>query len=81
MSLNNDSTNTNAGNNVQDRGNAQWIPPSNKDYYKAYGGKHNFMRSFGLKTYEPEAYDEARRICDMFREDDRLEWEERNKGK
>lgn len=73
-------TNTNTTSSSSAQGEA-WVPPSDNYYYKAYGGQHNFMRSFGLKTWDPDAYDEARRICAMFREDDRLEWEEKNKGK
>lgn len=38
------------------------------------------MNSYGLKHGEPGAYDEAKLIIDAFREGDRLEWEENNKG-
>ncbi|KXN81837.1 hypothetical protein AN958_03606 [Leucoagaricus sp. SymC.cos] len=84
MPRNNAST-TNANTNTrsssqQNQGNT-WVPPSNNHYYKAYGGQRNFMIAFGLKPYDPDAYDEARRLVEMFREDDRLEWEAKNQGK
>lgn len=60
--------------------NLQWVPPSDYQYCKPFGGMHGFMRSYGLKHWEPGAYDEAKAIIAAFREDDRLEWEENNKG-
>ncbi|KAF9445016.1 hypothetical protein P691DRAFT_297329 [Macrolepiota fuliginosa MF-IS2] len=82
MPRNSNNTNANGGSQRSStNSDSGYVPPSTASCYKAYGGQQNSMRSIGLKTYDSEAYDEARQIVDAFKANDRAEWEAANKGK
>jgi hypothetical protein len=54
----------------------EYVPPSGYSITKPYGGFQNFAHSYGLKMYNPDDVDEANRIIDAFKEQDRRDWEE-----
>ncbi|KAK0611203.1 hypothetical protein B0T14DRAFT_571121 [Immersiella caudata] len=43
-------------------------PMSDYEFCEPWGGNHVFMRSYGIKTYDIDAYDEARRLTNEMRE-------------
>ena len=47
-----------------------WVEPSKNSTVKAYGGMHNFMRSYGLKGV-PGGYKEAKLIIERMIAQDR----------
>lgn len=67
----NKNSNTNSG---------AYVPKSDYHYYKNFGGFHNFMHSYGLKPWNDDDVQEAKSIIEAFREHDRAEWEEAQKG-
>jgi len=56
-----------------------YVPKSNYQYYKDFGGFNNFMHSHGLKTYDHNDIQEGKAIIEGFREQDRYEWEQSQK--
>lgn len=46
---------------------------SDRDIYKSWGTKHDFMRSHGLKPGDLDAYEEASKLLDQYRELDTRE--------
>ena len=56
--------------------NAEYVPKTDSEMVKGWGGWNNFMASYGLKPYNDDDVDEAHRILEGFREQDKLDWEE-----
>ena len=55
---------------------AQYIPPSNADIYRSFGGWHGFMHSYGLKPSNLDDVEEGKQIVEKMKEHDRLGWVE-----
>lgn len=45
---------------------------SDYEFLKAWGGKRNFMESYGLKIHDPEDHDVARDLIDRMRDEEGL---------
>jgi len=58
-----------------------YVPKSDYQYYKAWGGFNNFMRSYGLKPWDHDDIQEGKRIIQGMRDGDRWEWEEEQREK
>lgn len=56
-----------------------YVPKSDYAYYKDFGGFNNFMHSYGLKPYDHNDIQEGKAIIEGFREQDRYEWEQKQK--
>ena len=54
---------------------AQYVPPSNADIYRPFGGWQGFMRSYELKTWSLDDVEEGKQIVEKMKELDRLDWE------
>ncbi|KAF8980155.1 hypothetical protein BDQ17DRAFT_1380899 [Cyathus striatus] len=81
-STSNGNTSTSTSNSNTNSGSSStYTPPSNNSYYKPYGGWPNFMASYGLKPWDDDDVQEGHAIVDAFKEQDRLDWEEANKGR
>ncbi|KAH9899328.1 hypothetical protein C8Q73DRAFT_638018 [Cubamyces lactineus] len=57
-----------------------YVPKSNNEYYKSFGGYNNFMRSYGLKPWDDDDVQEGKAIIEAFKEGDRQDWEEAQKN-
>ena len=57
-----------------------YVRKSDYQYYKDFGGFNNFMHSYGLKPWDHDDIQEGKRIIEAFREQDRAEWEEAQRG-
>jgi len=53
-----------------EHGDDGWKMISNYSITKSWGGMHNFMASHGLKTYNPDDFDEAHQIIDAIKQAD-----------
>jgi hypothetical protein len=59
----------------------QYVPPSDNSIYSSFGGWPNFMRSYGLKTWDLDDVEEGKRIVEAFKANDKEEWEEKQAEK
>lgn len=59
----------------------QYVPPSNADIYRPFGGWPGFMQSYGLKPWNLDDVEEGKQIVEKMKEIDRLEWEEQQAAK
>lgn len=60
----------------KDSGSKTYVPKSDYQYYKDFGGFNNFMHSYGLKPSDHDDIQEGKAIIEGFREQDRYEWEQ-----
>jgi len=58
-----------------------YVPKSDNQYYKSWGGYNNFMRSYMLKPWDHDDIQEGKMIIEGMREADRLGWEEEQRVK
>lgn len=77
------SSSTNANNKNIDTKNAQsvFVPKSDNEYYKHFGGRNKFMVSYGLKPWEDDDVEEGKTILNAFRKQDKYEWEQEQASK
>jgi hypothetical protein len=54
----------------------QYVPPSNADIYRPFGGWNGFMHSHGLKTWNLDDVEEGKQIVEQMKENDKMDWEE-----
>ena len=59
----------------------QYVPKSNADIYRPFGGWPGFMHSYGLKTWNTDDVEEGKQIVEAFKEQDKRNWEEEQAAK
>ncbi|KAI0054294.1 hypothetical protein BV25DRAFT_1866466 [Artomyces pyxidatus] len=55
-------------------------PETDYEYYKSWGGYHNFLLSYGLKPYNLEDVEEGKAILAAFREADKYAHDQEQLG-
>lgn len=56
---------------------AKYVPPSNADVYRPFGGWPGFMHSYGLKPSNLDDVEEGKQIVEQMKENDKMDWEEK----
>jgi hypothetical protein len=59
----------------------KYVPPSNNDIYRPWGGWQGFMHSHGLKPWNTDDVEEGKQIRDAMKEQHRRDWEEEQAAK